>query len=121
MAETAAATRRPRRVFEITQAACRTVHVLSGDATGGGHMWPGLPGKTPFPQGWSGDTIMQHASDIATDPSLPWVQQTGKAGSLFTKSGAPARFKVTGVRDGVTIKVVVEPAGEGIVTAHPVK
>lgn len=24
----------------------RTEHILSGDATGGGHLWPGLPGKT---------------------------------------------------------------------------
>ena len=78
----------------------RTTHILVGDATGGGHMWPGLPGKTPFPPSWSGETIMQHVSDIATDPLLQWVQQTGSAGSLFTKSGAPARFVVTGVRDG---------------------
>jgi hypothetical protein len=58
-------------------------------------------------------------SDIATDPTLQWVQQTGKAGSLFTKAGAPTRFYVTGVRDGVGIKVIVEPAGEGIITAFP--
>jgi hypothetical protein len=47
------------------------------------------------------------------------VQQTGKAGSLFTKSGAPTRFFVIGVRDAVGIKVIIEPAGEGIVTAFP--
>ncbi len=28
----------------------RTIHILNGDATGGGHMWPGNPGKTPFPR-----------------------------------------------------------------------
>jgi hypothetical protein len=31
----------------------RTTHILHGDATGGGHLWPGLTGKTPFPTGWS--------------------------------------------------------------------
>jgi len=97
----------------------RTAHITAGDATGGGHMWPGAAGKTAFPRGWSADKIMHHVSDIATDPGLQWVQQTGKAGSLFTKSGAPARFAVTGVREGVQIKVIVEPAGEGIITAFP--
>jgi hypothetical protein len=62
---------------------------------------------------------MHNVSDIATDPTLTWVQQTGKAGSLFTKAGEPARFAVVGTRDGVRIKVVIEPAGEGIITAHP--
>jgi RHS repeat-associated protein len=97
----------------------RTTHILTGDATGGGHLWPGLPGKTPFPQGWSGDKVMHCVSDIATDPGLQWVQQTGKAGSLFTKAGDPARFIVIGEREAVRIKVVLEPAGEGIITAHP--
>jgi RHS repeat-associated protein len=97
----------------------RTTHITVGDATGGGHLWPGAPGKTPFPQDWSTEQIMHHVSDIATDPALPWVQQTGKPGTLFTKAGAPARFLVTGVRGGVTINVIIEPAGEGIITAFP--
>jgi RHS repeat-associated protein len=97
----------------------RTLHITVGDATGGGHLWPGAAGKTAFPQRWSADQIMHHVSDVATDSTLPWVQQTGKAGSLFTKSGAPTRFFVIGVRDAVGIKVIIEPAGEGIVTAFP--
>lgn len=98
----------------------RTTHILTGDATGGGHLWPGAPGKTPFPQGWSGNQVMHTVSDIATDPTLTWVQQTGKAGTWFTKAGDPARFVVVGQRGGITIKVVIEPAGEGVITAHPV-
>ena len=39
--------------------------------------------------------------------------------ALFTKAGDPARFVVIGQREGVAIKVVLEPAGEGIITAHP--
>jgi len=27
----------------------RTTHILQGDKTGGGHLWPGTAGKTPFP------------------------------------------------------------------------
>lgn len=29
----------------------RAQHILTGDATGGGHMWPGAPGKSVFPAG----------------------------------------------------------------------
>jgi hypothetical protein len=47
----------------------RTQHILKGDATGGGHRWPGLAGKTPFPASWSSTQIMNSISDIATDPA----------------------------------------------------
>ena len=99
----------------------RTQHILYGDATGGGHMWPGEPGKTTFPQGWSAEKIMHEVSDIATDTSLKWIRQTGEAGNLFTKAGKPARFLVEGVRDGVYIRVIIEPTGEGIITGFPFK
>jgi hypothetical protein len=81
-------------------------------------LWPGGAGGTPS-QKMVGAQIMHHVSDIATDPTLPWVQQTGRSGSLFTNAGAPARFFVTGVRDGTSIKVIIEPAGQGIITAFP--
>ena len=61
---------------------------------------------------------MHNVSDIATDPALEWRPQTGNGG-LFTKAGNPARFAVEGVRDGINVRVIVEPAGEGIVTAFP--
>lgn len=92
----------------------RTAHILSG------HMWPGAPGKSAFPRSWSGEKIMHEVSDIATDPSLSWTQITGKTGAELTKSGAPVRFGVTGVRDGVKVRVIIEPAGEGIITAYPI-
>jgi RHS repeat-associated protein len=96
----------------------RRTHILDGDHTGGGHRWPGAPGKTPFPRGWSDDEIMHHVSDIATDPKANWTGG-GPRGSVMTRRGNPARFSVFGNRGGTCIKVVVEPAGEGIITAHP--
>lgn len=101
----------------------RRDHILNGELLsngkwGGGHMHPGKPGKTVYPQSWSGDKIMHETADIVTDPMISWERLTGVTGD-YTKSGKPARFKATGTRDGVTIEVVVEPAGEGIITAYP--
>jgi hypothetical protein len=58
----------------------RTTHILYGDATGGGHLWPGGLGKTPFPQTWDGNKVMKTVSEIATDPNLSWKAQTGTGG-----------------------------------------
>ena len=76
-----------------------------------------LLSKTPFPQHWSDDDIMEYASDIATDPSAPWTG--GPKKSWYNKNGKPGRYSAFGVRDSVCVKVVVEPAREGIITAHP--
>jgi RHS repeat-associated protein len=94
--------------------ASRTQHILDG------HLWPGKQGKTAFPRDWSPARIMKAISDIATDPTLSWKQQTGQIGSWFTRGGRPARFSVSGSRDGVVIEVILEPAGEGIITAFPI-
>lgn len=87
----------------------RTNHILNGDATGGGHLWPGRPGKSPFPQNWSENKIMNTVSDIATDPTIPEVVQ------------ANGRIVKTHVVEGVKIRVVLESPerGGGIVTAFP--
>ena len=98
----------------------KTHHIIIGEKIStnkfsGGHKFPGNPGKTVFPQSWSKEKIMHEISDIATDPNLQWIPQTGNGGS-FTRSGRPAKFLVEGVRDSVKIRVVVEPAGEDIIT-----
>jgi RHS repeat-associated protein len=91
----------------------RRRHILYGDASGGGHRpGLGLPGKTEFPKGWSDDKIMHEISDVATDPAVPWVKQKGKIKK-------PPRYSAEGDREGVRVKVVLEPEGEGIVTGHP--
>lgn len=98
----------------------RTNHILHGEGNGrGGHLYPGGKGKTPFPKDWDEDKIMHYVSDIATDPSLSWVQREGRLGALFTKDGKPVRFEIYGIREDIRIKVVVEPAGEGIITSFP--
>lgn len=91
----------------------RTTHILDG------HMPPGEPGNTLFPKDWSADQIMHNVSDVATDPSLEWVQQTGKLGAQLTKNGDPVRFFVDGIRGGIPMRVIVEPCGEGIITGFP--
>ena len=62
---------------------------------------------------------MHEVCDIVTDPNVNFARANGLKTSLFYNSGKPARFVGYGVRDGVRIKVVYEPAGEGIITAYP--
>lgn len=100
--------------FVDLASASRRSHILDG------HRYGGEAGNTWFPKGWSDDKIMHSVSDIATDPSLTWVQQTGRAGAAFTRGGAPVRYTVEGVQDGVKIRVVLEPGGEGIITGFPI-
>lgn len=62
---------------------------------------------------------MHEVSDIATDPTLQWHQITGVPGAAFTKKGAPVRYEVIGNRGGIDVRVILEPGGEGIITAYP--
>ncbi|HSX93066.1 MAG TPA: hemagglutinin repeat-containing protein, partial [Hydrogenophaga sp.] len=85
-------------------------HILVGDRPGsGGHLWPGQPGKTPFPQSWDADKVLGSISDVATDPASITIPARG------------GRTIVRGSRDGVDIEVVVEPSSRGgrIVTGYP--
>ena len=94
-------------------------HILYGDGPGsGGHLWPGQPGKTVFPQDWSADKAVHEIGDIATSPATQWYAQTG-TGGIYTKAGDPAKWVAYEVRDGVRIRVVYEPATGRVVTAFP--
>ena len=98
----------------------KTRHILDGEQRADGkwdgrHRFPGRPGKSSFPADWSDGKIMHNVSDIATDRDLVWH---GPKGS-YDEFGNPTRFKVWGERGGICIRVVAEPAGEGIITAFP--
>lgn len=91
--------------FVDLASASRRTHILAGDRTGGGHLWPGLPGKTPFPRSWSADRIMHEIADVATDPRS--IVTAGRGGSTI----------ITGTRGGVRLRVILRD-GE-IVTGYP--
>ena len=94
-------------------------HILYGDSlTSGGHLYPGNPGKTVFPQNWSADKVVHAVGDIATSPDTQWFAQTG-TGGIYTSKGKPANWVSYETRDGVRIRVVYQPATGKIVTAFP--
>jgi len=62
--------------------------------------------------------VMEHISDVATDPKATHTQLTGRPGATTTKAGDPVRYSAEGTRDGVDIKVIYDSAGE-IITGYP--
>lgn len=103
----------------------RTAHIIAGDATGGGHAWFGslqsfvnglTRAKSMFPAAWSNSKIMHAISDVVVNNQ--WVQQTGKAGEMLTKSGQPVRFVVEGTYQGVRMRVIA--TYNEIITAFPI-
>lgn len=92
------------------------VHIIAGDAHGGGHKWPGQPGKTPFPPSWDTDDILDGIADVVTNSESSWQWQTGAAGSMYTHAGNPSRVKIIGEYNGLQIRVIYEPATGRVVT-----
>lgn len=89
----------------------RRRHILDGDATGGGHgPGRGIPGKSEFPSQWSDRQVIRYISDIIKDPRSRWTRQPGNP---------PIRWRIEGNRNGVDIRVIVEPQGQGVITAFP--
>ncbi len=86
----------------------RQNHILNGNATGGGHKFGANQGKPEFPSSWSDKQIFHNAADLATDPKGTWIRQP--------RNG---NFIVSGVRDGVNMSVVIDPAKSIIITAFP--
>ena len=94
-------------------------HILYGDGPGsGGHLWPGQPGKTTYPQSWDADKIISNVDDIVTSPHTTWYAQTGSGGAL-TNAGDPAKWVAWETRDGVQIRTVIKPATGEVITAFP--
>ncbi len=84
-------------------------HILDGDGDGvnGGHLsGRGIPGKSEFPPSWSADRIVTTVLALARAPDTP------------PAPGREGCWLVEGVRDGVRVRVVVDPGGT-IITAYP--
>lgn len=88
----------------------RRIHILYGDATGGGHKaGAGKPGKTEFPASWSEEKIISIITKIANDKNLP-IRQSGK------------RYWVRmGEEENLQIRVVLDREHREIVTGYPVQ
>ncbi|WP_395026499.1 hemagglutinin repeat-containing protein, partial [Comamonas odontotermitis] len=94
-------------------------HILFGDGPGsGGHMYPGQPGKSTYPQSWTEGQILHNVGDVVTSPTTQWYAQTG-TGGMTTAAGNPARWVAWETRDGVSMRVVFEPITGRVVTAFP--
>jgi Bacterial EndoU nuclease len=79
----------------------RALHILEGDARGGGHRHgTGRPGKTEFPAGWDDDKILGAIRDVARAPDQPPVYQNWNS-----------RWLVRGTRDDVEIVAIMAKDG----------
>jgi hypothetical protein len=84
----------------------RVIHILDGDATGGGHRYgTGTPGKTEFPASWDEDKITDSILSVARSPDSASLQRNG-------------RWKAEGVRDDVMLAVIIMADGR-IWSAYP--
>jgi hypothetical protein len=95
----------------IKVSSTRRVHILDGDATGGGHG-PGrkIPGKSEFPQTLTDDEIIAGVESIANDPtSYP---------GIVVPTG-PGRYKLSGSIKGVKTTVIAEPITGEVISAWP--
>lgn len=84
----------------------RAIHILDGDATGGGHRYgTGKPGKTEFPANWDDDKIIDSIMSVARSPDSASLQQNG-------------RWLAVGVRDEVKLAVIIMADGR-VWSAYP--
>lgn len=83
-------------------------HILHGDKAGGGHLHgTGKPCKTEFPASWDEKDILNNVRKVAANDNLSWKQQ---------KNGYHVAVQTV---DDVRIRVVLDEAKDGVVTAYP--
>jgi hypothetical protein len=96
----------PIALWPIVLTPQRRIHILDGDATGGGHgVGRGIPGKSEFllPD----NAVIDDVVSIATDPPLTWVMQPN------------GNIRIEGYRFPHNITVILEGDGMTVVTAFP--
>uniref|UniRef100_UPI0026EDE47E EndoU domain-containing protein n=2 Tax=Enterocloster clostridioformis TaxID=1531 RepID=UPI0026EDE47E len=110
----------------------RREHILEGDPPGTGHGPNRGNSEGAFPDTWTDEQAIDAIERVANSPNSTWKQATGKGfdtapvttggpdinAPLTTNNGTPVRFKVQGQDHGVSIEVIVEPNGEGIITGY---
>lgn len=85
----------------------RAIHILDGDATGGGHRsGTGAANKTEFPPSWTDEKILDAIREVAG------------TGTVVGPARRPDELLISGEVDGVQIEVVVKPSGD-VRTAYP--
>jgi hypothetical protein len=95
-------------------------HIIAGNKSGGGHKWPGQPGKSTFPKDWDTDRILDSVAEVATSPSSTWKWPDGVSpGTTLSRRGNPHRVQITGEVDGVKIMVIFEPHTDRIISGYP--
>jgi hypothetical protein len=108
------AQRPPQDAIRITPE--RTIHVLDGDSTGGGHRHgTGKPGKTEFPAGWKDEKIIDNVLDVARKPDTPPVRQDRNDTWLCTGTRANVEVSVVIARSGEIVTGWPEEGGPGVV------
>lgn len=90
----------------------RMLHIIDGEKKKGKHsgghaLGVGFPKKSEFPPSWSNSDIVQHVMDVVEHP------RSGRC--KVTPDGA---YVVWDVRDGVTIRVMVDQDGN-VLMAYP--
>lgn len=86
----------------------RRIHILYGDATGGGHLYgTGAPCKSEFPKHWGEDTIIKEVELIASNDNLNWEQQ--RNGYYVTEHNVGT----------VKVRVVKGRENKQVITAYP--
>lgn len=97
----------PVRAAVVTEQ--RKIHILYGDATGGGHLYGmNKPCTSEFPPEWRADDIIARVTAHAANDNLGWKKQ---------KNG---NYAAEAADRGLKIRIVVNADRTEVVTAYPV-